>query len=233
MLEIIEEDCLRKLLETGSECPIALLYLETGQLPARFQVQIMMLNFLKYIRQQEQNSLMSKFFRAQCNQPSKGDWVENIRKVIINIELNMSFEDIRQMKTNAFKKIVNAKVRKFAFNYLLSKLKSKGKEIYFGNNLHCQSYLCPNNLLTLQEQRATFSYRSRMNILEYNFPGRQPVTEKCRCGEDIDNKHLYECQLLNSSEKIVTYDKIFGGRLIEMKHVVKIMIENEIKQFFT
>ena len=72
-----------------------------------------------------------------------------------------------------------------------------------------------------------------MNTLEYNFPGRQPVTEKCRCGEDIDNNYLYECQLLNNSEKIVTYDKIFGGRLIEMKHVEKIMIENEIKQFFT
>ena len=41
MLEEIEEDCLRKLLETGSKCPIALLYLETGQLPARFQIQIM------------------------------------------------------------------------------------------------------------------------------------------------------------------------------------------------
>ena len=73
-----------------------------------------------------------------------------------------------------------------------------------------------------------------MNILEYNFPGRQPLTEKCRCGEDIDTNIFYECQLLNSSEKKVTYDKIFGGRLIEMKHVVKIMIENEIKhEFFT
>ena len=54
-----------------------------------------------------------------------------------------------------------------------------------------------------------------MNILEYNFPGRQPVTEKCKCGEAKDNKHLYECQILNSSERTVTYDKIFGGRLIE------------------
>ena len=73
-----------------------------------------------------------------------------------------------------------------------------------------------------------------MNKLEYNFPGRQPVTEKCKCGADMNNIHLYECKILNNSEKKGNYDKIFCGRLIEMKTVVNIMIENEIKhEFFT
>ena len=44
-IEIIEEECIRKILETGIHCPISLLYLETGHIPARFQIQIMMLNF--------------------------------------------------------------------------------------------------------------------------------------------------------------------------------------------
>ena len=90
----------------------------------------------------------------------------------------MSFNKIRQMKQNAFKKIVNSKVREVAFKYLLTKIKSKGKEIMFGKKLQCQSYLCPNVLLTLQEQRDIFSYRSRMNQLEYNFQGINPVKEK-------------------------------------------------------
>ena len=84
MLEIIQEDGLRKLLETGSKCSISLLYLETGQLPARFHIQIMMLNFLKYILQQDQNSLIYKFFMAQNEQPTKGDWVSNIKKIILS-----------------------------------------------------------------------------------------------------------------------------------------------------
>ena len=63
-----------------------------------------------------------KVFNAQCNQPSKGDWVENIKKIISSIDLQMSFEDRRQTKQNAFKKIVDAKVRKLAFSYLLSKI---------------------------------------------------------------------------------------------------------------
>ena len=99
-----------------------------------------------------------KKITTQCNQPSKVDWVENIKKIISSIDLQMSFEDIRQTKQNAFKKIVDAKVRKVAFGYLLSKIKSKGKEINFGSKLQCQSYLIPNSLLTLQDQRAIFSF---------------------------------------------------------------------------
>ena len=39
----------------------------------------------------------------------------------------MSFEDIRKMKNNSFKKVVESKVRKTAFIYLVTKIKSKGK----------------------------------------------------------------------------------------------------------
>ena len=45
MLEGIEEDCLRKILKTGQNCSRSLLYLETGVIPAPFQIKIMMLNF--------------------------------------------------------------------------------------------------------------------------------------------------------------------------------------------
>ena len=73
-----------------------------------------------------------------------------------------------------------------------------------------------------------------MNKLKYNFPGRQPVTEKCKYGIDMNNIHLYECIILNSSERKVNFYKIFCGRLIEMKNVVNIMIEIKVKhEFFT
>ena len=67
MIEAIEEECFMKTLETGSKCQISLLYLETGQLPARFQVQIIMLNFLKYILQQELNSQIFVWFYIFIN----------------------------------------------------------------------------------------------------------------------------------------------------------------------
>ena len=44
MIEIMEEDCLVKILDIGSKVQTSLLYLETGELPARFHLDIMMLN---------------------------------------------------------------------------------------------------------------------------------------------------------------------------------------------
>ena len=112
-----------------------------------------MLNFLKYLLHQDKSSLISRFFWAQCLHPTKGDWVSNIKKVLIKIEYGISFEEIINIKKDAFKKIVNVKVRKAALKYLLAKRKSKGREIIYGNSLECQNYLFPNNILTLKNQR--------------------------------------------------------------------------------
>ena len=49
-IESIEEDCLRQLLRTGRHCPTALLYLETGWTPTRFQIQTMKLKFLSALK---------------------------------------------------------------------------------------------------------------------------------------------------------------------------------------
>jgi hypothetical protein len=217
MIERIEEECLSKILDTGKNCPVTLLYLETGQLPAKFQIQIMVLNFLKYILDQDKNTLIHKFFTAQCQNPTKGDWVSNTRKIMKETEITETFEDISFMKKQTFKKYVMKKVNIIAFQYLLSRIKSKGQEIKYGQKLECQGYLLPNNILTLQDQRDIFSYRSRMNKLEYNYKGNN-IEEKCYCGKDMTNIHLYECQVLNNSERKVQYSKIFDGRLCELKY---------------
>ena len=137
----------------GQKCPRVLLYLETGHHPARFQIFRMMLNFLKYILDQDKNSLVSRFFMAQKENPNKGDWVSYVRKLIADMDINLTFEDISVMKKRSYKKIVDRQVKNASFQYLLSKIKSKGKEIQYGKVLKCQGYLMPNSILTLEEQR--------------------------------------------------------------------------------
>ena len=92
-----------------------------------------------------------------------------MKKVICEIDLNINFEEIRITKKNYFKKLVNKKVTLIAFKYLLSKVKSKGKEIVYKNGLQCQTYLLANSVLTINEQRAIFSFRTRMNYLKNNY----------------------------------------------------------------
>ena len=92
-----------------------------------------------------------------------------MKKVICEIDLDMNFEEIMMTKKNYFKKLVNKKVTLIAFKYLLSKVKSKGKEIVYQKGLQCQTYLLANSVLTINEQRAIFSFRTRMKYLKNKY----------------------------------------------------------------
>ena len=188
----------------------------------------MKLNFLKYIINQKKESLVHRFFIAQCENPTKGDWVSSLKNIMDVVDLKMTFEEIKMAKKKYFKILVRKKVNILAFKYLLSKIKSKGKEICYKKDLQCQTYLLPNNILTVQEQRAIFSYRTRMNNIKNNFKENNLV-EYCQCESELNNKHLYECMVLNNSVKNIPYETIFEGRLCELKYIVNILKENQEK----
>ena len=106
------------------------------------------------------------------------------------------------------------------------KVKSKGKEINYGDQLSCQNYLLPNQILTFQEQKLIFSYRARMNKLLYNQPGNEE-TQLCQCGENITNEHLYNCIVLNQGNiGIDNYEQIFNGTISEQKRILNILEQN-------
>ena len=98
LIESKEEECLKKLIETGRKCSGAMIYLEFGILSARFQIQIMMLNFLHDILLQEKHSLMFRFFQPQLCSPIRGDWITNSKKILRNIVLNKNIN----LKKNIF-----------------------------------------------------------------------------------------------------------------------------------
>ena len=77
-LESIEESALK----TKISCPKHLLYLEVGLVPARYQVQRQILNFLQYILQQPNSSLINRMFQVMLKNPQKGDWASNAKFLI-------------------------------------------------------------------------------------------------------------------------------------------------------
>ena len=119
---------------------------------------------------------------------------------------------------------VSEKTKYIAFTYLLGKIKSKGKEIDYGKELKCQTYLLPNEILTWEEQTAIFAYRSRMNSLKYNFGGE----DICVCGTVLNNEHLYSCETLNGEYlPSLKYSVIFNGTIVQQKEVIQILNRNK------
>ena len=69
LLEKFDENLMRKILECPSKTPIHLMYLELGWLPVRFIVQSRRLNFLKYILNQSESTLVKQVFNEQKCKP--------------------------------------------------------------------------------------------------------------------------------------------------------------------
>ena len=93
-----------------------------------------------------------------------------------------------------------------------------------------QDYLLPNNFLTLEQQRTMFSLRCSMNKISPNFGDKQ---KQCgtSCGSIISNEHIYNCHILNNSEKPqYKYDKIYNGFLKEKVFVLEHMNRNMIRR---
>ena len=73
-------------------------------------------------------------------------------------------------------------------------------------------YLCPNNHLSVQDQRDIFQIRSRTNPL----PANKGNPMLCMCGEEQENNHILQCDITNPGKKI-QLDVLINGSLLEMK----------------
>ena len=168
-LEKIEENFLRKIMKTGKGCPISQLYLKMGVYPARFEILKLRLLFLKYILDQNENSLVKQFFILQINQPTKGDWASQIKSDLKQLNITESLEEIKNMTQSNFKGRIKSQILKKSLEYLLEKRKSKGKEIEY-KKLEMAEYLQPiNKTLNIENKRKMFAVRNRMVDIKSNF----------------------------------------------------------------
>ena len=161
-LESVDEQLLRDLLSAHRNTPKEILYLETGSIPVRFVIISRRVNFLHHILCQDQNSLLSRFFKAQCADTIKGDWASTVKKDLDLLNINLSFEEIAGYSKAAFKKLVKDSVKKKAFSELKKQQgeHSKGKEIIY-KDLGLQEYLKLNSPLSIEEKQFLFAARTR------------------------------------------------------------------------
>jgi len=221
-IERIEENFMRKILKTTKGCPITSLYLVFGQTPARFEILKMRLLFLKYILEQAPESLISKMLKLQLEKPTRGDWASSCLKDIENINLKLTFEQIKSMKKEKYKSMVKEKVNEAALKYLLNKQGKKGREIKYPY-LEMANYLLPYNKQTIEEKREMFAVKNAMVNITANFTSKSET--KCDCGLRENMKHIYECKIYNEENPEVEFEKIYNGNLNEQK-----MFFNKFKQ---
>ena len=99
VLEQEDEYLLRKIFNAHCKTPKEMLYLETGAIPIRFVIQNRRLSYLHHILTPNKNELISKVYYAQKRRPVRDDWSETVKNDIVETDLKLKEDDIRQMKS--------------------------------------------------------------------------------------------------------------------------------------
>ena len=226
-IERIEEGFLRKILKTTKGCPITQLYFEVGQHPARFEIQKTRLLYLKYILEQNEESNLQQMLSLQLVNPTKGDWASKCIEDLKELNINLTFAEIKSITKIKFTNILKKEMKKNAFKYLSKKRGQKGSEIEY-SCLEMSEYLQPTNTeLTVEQKCEVFAVRNRMINIEYNFPKKDKLTY-CECGIKEDMQHIYNCELLSETKKneSLPYKSIFNGELEQQTMVYRIFKQN-------
>ena len=89
--------------------------------------------------------MLAKVFESQMKHNTKKDWISTVLKDIADLELNVTFVDIKQMSKKEWKNITKKSIERKTFENLenLKQNHSKVKENKY-EKLEMQSYFLPN-----------------------------------------------------------------------------------------
>ena len=99
-----------QILKTSKGRPITQFYLELGQNPARFEIQKMQLLYLKYILDENEESLIKTVLELQFQKPEKRDWASTCLSDLKELNITDNLEEIKNMSKNQFKSEVKEKI---------------------------------------------------------------------------------------------------------------------------
>ena len=193
--------------------------------------------FLHHILQQNQESLLYRFFNAQMNKPSNRDWVSSVLEDMEDLEIDLEIEDIRNMPKVKFKEYINEKVKEAAFKYLLNRKSSrnsdraKGKLLEY-SDLEMSEYLTPlDQDISINERKWLFQCRVEDIDLNTNRKWNNESPDCMNCPNTVlDQRHLLECKYLTGKNEIIsyipTYEDLFRGDIEDQIYISRILREN-------
>ena len=198
--EALDKMFLRKVLGTPGSTPSEALYLELGILPISVIVKARRVNYLHSILSRDEKGMLYSFFITQWYNPTKGDWTEQVKSDLSDLDLPCSFEYMKSKSKKAFKKTVKRKATEYALKVLLKKKSSHSKmEKLNYKELKLQEYLKDGNL-SQAEMKTTFRYRTRMENFGENYRGGRSQVVCPLCGTHLDNQQLsMQCPVIKKN----------------------------------
>ena len=152
----------RRLLEVPATTPSEAYYLEFGILPPSVIIKARRINYLHNILKRDKTSMLFSFFITQWQDPSRGDWTEQVKQDLEDLQIPCSFEYLQSKSKDGFKRIVKTKAKEYALKTLKRRqeMHRKMKSVIY-TEMKSLSYLSSEKIKN--DQKITiFKYRTRM-----------------------------------------------------------------------
>ena len=192
--ERIEQQYFRKILQAHSKTPIETIYLELGVVPLRYQLMKRRILYLKDVLDRKDNELTKMVVMAQKERCHEGDFYAQVKRDMDKI--GVSEEELTESK-EMLRDEVTKKMKKHAFEVLISKAKSHSK-VHEGAYTDCDGAKHYNNpRFSPDLSNLLFKFRTRTFLVKNNFRNNYRNTNTqcplCEKHED-DQEHILRCE---------------------------------------
>ena len=213
--EEIDKILLHKILDAPSSSCTESLYLELGIIPIRILLKDRRIMYLHYLANMKETEMLHTFFAAQWAYPCKNDWTTQVREDLKEFGMSEDLQYLKEKSVYQFKRIVKAKMKENALNYLFS-LKEKHSKMddLCYTELKLQKYL-KSDRIPVREAKNLYRYRVKVANFKANF-GERYQSKGCPfCFVHLDTQpHAMQC--VNVKDLVNTegdYRKIFGENI--------------------
>ena len=85
---------IRGILDDPSSGCVESLYLELGLIPIQLIMKARRVNYLHYLAALKEDEMLYKVFMAQWKYPVRGDWVLEVQKNLVELDIDLSLEEL-------------------------------------------------------------------------------------------------------------------------------------------
>ena len=217
-LEKVDEMFFRNLFSLAKSAPKEGMFIECGKMPIRFVIIMRRIMFYWSVLHRDENELLHKFLTAQQLSTSKTDWMQQVRKNISDLQLNLSDSEIANMPKEQFKSRLKQKTEILAVKFLKKQQHSHSKT----NQLTIKNFTPSEYLLSkdLKKEEVQILYKLRNRMIDVKCNMKSFYTQNLWCRTCYlfpeSQEHLMQCITLvdklkdNTCFQTLEYNMIFG-----------------------
>jgi hypothetical protein len=171
--------------------------------------------YLWHILHTDKSELIRKVYDSQKFKTIKGDWVKIIEEEKLNLDIQLSDDEIVTMSRGRFENMIKKKIRTHSTQQLKNVGLTHSKSICIANQKFGKKSYLSDRRMSKEDIQLLFKLRTRMVDCKSNFEGQYREDMSCRAckviGSVEDEDHILSCLVLKLDSHDVKFRDVYGS----------------------